>query len=149
MSEPMIRRFLPGHRWEGVPLLAYKEDGDTFRSVTRQVLFAGREDLPFQLRYFEVGAGGHSTLERHAHVHVVWVSRGQGRVYLGGRIRGVFCGDLLEIPPHTWHQFQAGSHGPLGFHCIVASERDKPHLPNDAEWAELTSSSEAAAFLRR
>jgi quercetin dioxygenase-like cupin family protein len=149
MSESVLRRALPGHRWEGVPVLTYKEDDTTFRSVTRQVLFEGDSALPVQLRYFEVGAGGHSTLERHDHVHVVWISRGQGKVYLGGQIRGVFTGDVLMIPSQTWHQFQATTAQPLGFHCLVAVERDKPHRPDDGEWAQLTAGPEAAAFLKR
>lgn len=143
-----IRRFLPGHRWEGVPILAYKESGGTYRSVTRQVLFEGRPELPVQLRYFEVGAGGHTTLERHQHPHLVWISRGRGKVYLGGTIRGVFTGDVVEVPPQTWHQFQALG-GPLGFHCLVTAERDKPHLPDDDEWATLVADPAAASFLRR
>jgi len=149
MSEPVLRRALPGHRWEGVPVLNYKEDSNTFRSVTRQVLFDGDPALPVQLRYFEVGPGGHSTLERHDHVHLVWISRGQGKVYLGGALRGVFAGDVLTIPAQTWHQFQATTSVPLGFHCLVAVERDKPHLPDDEEWRALTADPAAASFLRR
>jgi quercetin dioxygenase-like cupin family protein len=149
MSDALIRRFLPGHRWEGVSLLAYKEEDKTFRSVTRQVLFEGHTDLPVQLRYFEVGPGGHSTLERHDHVHLVWVSRGKGKVYLGGEIRGLFTGDVVVIPPQTWHQFQALGDGALGFHCLVAVDRDKPNRPDDGEWVALTADPAAAAFLRR
>ena len=65
--------------WDGVPVLAYKQDGDApFRDVTRQVLFDDPA-LNCQLRYFEVAAGGHTTLERHEHVHAVMVVRGRGR----------------------------------------------------------------------
>ena len=48
-------------RWEGVDAVAYKAEGSApFRDVTRQVLFDD-EDLPCQLRYFHVAAGGWST----------------------------------------------------------------------------------------
>jgi len=149
MSASWFRRALPDRRWDQVPLLAYKEDNSPFKSVTRQVLFDGDEGLPVQLRYFEVGPGGHTTLERHEHVHLVWISRGAGRVYVGGVIRDVAEGDVLSVPTLTWHQFRAPDDGVLGFHCLVAVERDKPRLPDEDEWAALTRDAEAAAFLRR
>ena len=54
MSEPLLRKALPGFRWEGVELRAYKDEASApFRSVTRQVL-ASSPDLKGELRYFEV-----------------------------------------------------------------------------------------------
>ena len=149
MSTENLRRFLPGHHWEGVSLLAYKEDSGTFRAVTRQVLFEGRPDLPVQLRYFEVGPDGHTSLERHQHVHLVWISRGRGHVYLGGQVTTISDGDVLVIPGNTWHQFRAAGDEPLGFHCLVTVDRDKPHLPDEAEWDELIRDPAAREFLRR
>ena len=149
MSEPWFRRALPGRRWEQVPVLAYKEDQSPFKAVTRQVLFEGDSGLPVQLRYFEVGAGGHTTLERHEHVHLVWISRGSGRAYVGGVIRELAEGDVLSVPTLTWHQFRAPEGGVLGFHCLVTVERDKPRLPDETEWRGLTADPAAAAFLRR
>jgi len=148
MSQSLFHQALPEFHWQGVPVLRYKEEDSTFRNVTRQVLFEGDQGLPVQLRYFEVGPGGHTTLEKHEHVHLVWISRGQGRVYRGGVITDVAQGDVLTIPTQTWHQFQAGG-GPLGFHCLVAVDRDKPHLPTDEEWQGLIGDPEAAAFLKR
>jgi quercetin dioxygenase-like cupin family protein len=96
-----------------------------------------------------VGPGGHSTLERHCHVHLVWISRGRGRAYIGGRIHDVAEGDVLSVPSLTWHQFGAPPDSSLGFHCLVAVDRDKPLLPNEAEWQQLTLDPSAALFLRR
>lgn len=149
MSQSTLRRALPEFHWEGVPVLTYKEDGSTFHSVTRQVLFDGEPELPVQLRYFEVGPGGHTTLERHQHFHLVWISRGSGRVYRAGVIENLAAGDVLTIAPSTWHQFRASSQESLGFHCLVAVDRDKPHLPTDEEWKDLTRDPQAAAFLKR
>ncbi len=149
MSNVVFHRALTGQRWDGVEVLAYKEAGTTFQSVTRQVLFEGDPALCVQLRYFEVGPGGHTTLERHQHVHLVWISRGRGRVYVGGEFFELAKGDVLSIPTLTWHQFRAPLNSPLGFHCLVAADRDKPSLPSDQDWRELTQSREAAAFLRR
>lgn len=143
-----IRKVLPGDfRWEEVSLLAYKEEGAApFKGVTRQVLFQ-REELGCELRYFEVVAGGYSTLERHEHVHAVMIMRGSGHCLVDGKVREVAAHDLVFIPALTWHQFRATNDGPLGFLCMVNALRDKPQLPSLDEVAELKRSPLIAAFL--
>ncbi len=95
-----------GFRWDGVDLHAYKQDGSApFKDVTRQTLFRD-EALAGELRYFEVAPGGHSTLERHEHVHAVMILRGRGRCLVGDEVRDVSALDLVSIPPMTWHQFR-------------------------------------------
>jgi len=134
--------------WQGVSVLAYKEDGAApFKSVTRQVLFASPE-LGCELRYFEVGPGGHSTFERHEHVHAVVIHRGRGRCLVGREVRDVAEGDLVYIPPMTWHQFRAGPEAPLGFLCMVNAERDRPQLPTVEEIEALSADPAIAEFLR-
>ena len=63
LPAPPVRKFRradDAFRWEDVPLKEYKPDGGThFRDITRQTLFGEPEDLTSQLRYFEVGPGGH------------------------------------------------------------------------------------------
>jgi quercetin dioxygenase-like cupin family protein len=136
-----------GFRWEGVELLAYKEDGSApFKAITRQVLFQ-RPELGCELRYFEMQPGGHSTLERHEHVHAVMIFRGRGTCLVGGTVREVATPDLIYIPPMTWHQFRAAKGEPFGFLCMVNAARDKPQLPNEAELAQLKSDPAIAAFL--
>lgn len=133
--------------WDGVPVLAYKEDADApFKAVTRQVLFSAA-DLGCELRYFEVGPGGHSTLERHEHVHAVMIFKGRGRCLVGRQVRGVKEGDLIYIPPMTWHQFRAEDGVPLGFLCMVNAQRDRPQLPTGEQLADLRSDPEVARFL--
>jgi mannose-6-phosphate isomerase-like protein (cupin superfamily) len=115
--------------------------------MTRQVLFDDA-DLDCQWRYFEVGPGGWSTLERHRHVHAVVILRGRGRALVGDRVVDVGGHDLVSIPPLTWHQFRAGDDQPLGFLCLVNSTRDRPQLPDDADRADLAATSpDVAAFL--
>jgi quercetin dioxygenase-like cupin family protein len=136
-----------GFRWEGVGLLAYKEDSSApFKAITRQVLFQ-RPELGCELRYFEMQPGGHSTLERHEHVHAVIIFRGRGTCLVGGAVRDVAAPDLIYIPPMTWHQFRASRAEPFGFLCMVNAARDKPLLPNEAELAQLKSDPAIAAFL--
>jgi quercetin dioxygenase-like cupin family protein len=142
-----IRRFLPGFTWQSIPILAYKEEGSHFRSITRQVLFEGDADLPCQARYFEIAAGGHSTLERHQHVHVVMVLRGSGRALVGDRVIALAPFDVVRIAPGSWHQFRADRE-PFGFLCMVNVERDRPERPDAAGLAELRATSEVAEFIR-
>lgn len=144
----MNRRHLGGFRWEGVDLLAYKAQGSApFDRVTRQVLF-DHEELSSQLRYFEIEAGGHSTLERHEHVHGVVVINGRGRCLVGEVVHDLSVHDLITVPALTWHQFRAADDEALGFLCLVNAERDRPQLPGPAELAELHRNPEIARFIR-
>lgn len=144
----MIVKYSGDYKWEDVAVLDYKETGTNFKSITRQVLFDGLGDLPCQLRYFEVQAGGYSSLERHVHVHAVMILRGAGQVFLGDNIYSIAEHDVITIPPRTWHQFQANTDSPLGFLCLVNVERDKVQLPTREDLAELGKNPKVAAFIK-
>jgi mannose-6-phosphate isomerase-like protein (cupin superfamily) len=145
-DSPAVRRF-HGFRWDKVALLEYKSAGSApFKDVTRQTLFL-RDDLAGELRYFEVGPGGHSTLERHVHTHAVIVLRGRGRCLVGEEIHEIAPYDLVTVPPMTWHQFRADEQEPLGFLCLADRERDRPQLPTEAELMELRGKPDVARFL--
>ncbi len=92
-------------------------------------------------------AGGHSTLERHEHVHAVTIFRGRGTCLVGGEVREVAAPDLVSIPPMTWHQFRASAGEPFGFLCMVNAQRDKPQLPSETELHQLRQNPAIAAFL--
>ena len=144
MSEPIVRRHRGDFLWDEVPVLHYKEaDAAPFRDVTRQVLFAG-DEIPAQWRYFEVAPGGHTTLERHEHVHNVMVIRGRGECRVGERTWPLAPYDLVRVPPLAWHQFHAASDAPLGFLCLVPTQRDRPQLPSDEERRALVASTHSA-----
>jgi quercetin dioxygenase-like cupin family protein len=135
MSEdrPLVRKHTGDFHWQQVDVLAYKQEGAApFKDVTRQVLFES-QDPPAQLRYFEVAPGGHTTLERHNHVHAVMVIRGKGQCLVGDKAYDISLHDLVNVPPMTWHQFHAAKDDPLGFLCLVSSERDRPQLPATEE----------------
>jgi quercetin dioxygenase-like cupin family protein len=146
----LARTFQPNganYRWQSVDVLQYKEEGSApFKDVTRSVLFE-EAGLGFQWRYFEVGAGGHTTLERHEHVHAVMILRGGGEALVGTEIHPIHQFDLFRVPPMTWHQFRAGDDEPMGFLCLVPSERDRPQLPSDDELRELQRNPQIARFL--
>ena len=144
-----VRRAQPGEMaWDEVPVLAYKQQGEApFKDVTRQVLFDDPA-LAAQLRYFEVAPGGHTTLERHQHVHAVMIVRGRGRCLIGDAVHDVAERDLVHIQSMTWHQFRAASDEPLGFLCVVNAERDRPQLPDAQALADLRALPAIADFIR-
>ena len=135
-------------RWEGIPVRPYQVDGTHFSGVTRQVLFEGGDGLGCQLRYFEIAAGGWSSLERHRHAHAVMIVRGSGRVLVGDRVVDARTNDLVRVPPLTWHQFQPGADAPLGFLCMVDCDRDTPERPDGTALAALREDPVIAAFIR-
>ena len=136
--KPLVRKFSGDFHWQGVDVLSYKQDGSApFKDVTRQVLFDS-QDPPAQLRYFEVAPDGYTTLERHEHVHAVMVIRGKGQCLVGDEAFEIGQNDLVSVPPMAWHQFRAAAGEPLGFLCLVSSERDRPQLPEDHEHEAIT-----------
>ena len=143
----LFRAAKDGFRWEGVDEREYKQEGSApFRDISRQVLF---EDptLGCQLRYFEMKAGGYSTLERHEHVHAVMILRGHGACLVGGEVRSVKLRDLVSIPPLTWHQFRASAGEPMGFLCMVNAIRDKPQVPDADTLKAMRADPKIAAFV--
>lgn len=148
MSKHTFRRHDGNFHWQDVEVLAYKQHGEApFKDVTRQVLFEDPQ-LACQWRYFEVAPGGHTTLERHAHVHAVMVVRGRGRVLVGDTIFELAQHDLVKVPPLTWHQFRAPADEPLGFLCLVNAERDRPQLPTAEDLEALREDQTRGAFIR-
>jgi mannose-6-phosphate isomerase-like protein (cupin superfamily) len=143
----MIRKHTE-FNWDGAEVYPYKEDSSLFKGVTRQTLFPGANDLEVELRYFEIEAEGHSTLERHHHSHLVTVIRGSGRVLVGTEIHEVGLHDVIEVPPLTWHQFRATCTEPLGFLCVVSRDRDRPQRPTPAEVEALCADERVASFVR-
>ncbi len=134
-------------RWEGVDHLPYKEVGSApFRAISRQVLFS-EPALACQLRYFEMAAGGYSTLECHAHEHGVMILRGHGHCLVGTEVRQVGPYDLIHIPAQAWHQFRATEGEAFGFLCMVNVARDRPRLPGPEDLAALRAHPAVAAFL--
>jgi quercetin dioxygenase-like cupin family protein len=145
--KPVIRQRLP-FRWDGIEVEPYKRQETHFRDVSRQVLFGAGAGLACELRYFEVASGGHSTLERHEHVHAIVVLRGGGRVLVGNEVHDLEPFDLVYVPPRTWHQLRAEAGRPLGFLCLVDRERDPPSRPTEAQLDELRSHPDVAAFIK-
>lgn len=112
--------------------------GAAWRDVVRHTLLGGAgEPVAFQLRYFEIGPGGYSSLEKHRHVHAAVVLRGRGRVVVGRDVFDVAPFDLVYVPPAVPHQFVNFGPEPFGFLCPVDADRDPPQPLTDAELREL------------
>ena len=142
-----IRRF-DDYRWDDVDLLQYKEEGSApFKAITRQVLFHNPA-LKCELRYFEMAAGGYSTLERHEHMHAVLILRGHGEVLIGNEVKKISTNDLVTVDPMTWHQFRASADAAMGFLCMVNADRDRPQLPTEDELKAMKADPAIAAFLK-
>ncbi len=144
----MVVKHAEPFRWTGVPVRAYKEDGNLFKGVTRQVVSEGAGDLPFEVRYFEIEAGGHTTLERHEHPHVVYVTRGSGEVLIKDRVEEIEERDVAVVQGNDWHQFRATDGQALGFLCVVPRPRDRPVLPSERDLTLLRSIPGVAEFIR-
>nr|WP_294544088.1 cupin domain-containing protein [uncultured Rhodopila sp.] len=148
-QKPLFRAAQQGFRWESVAHQPYKQDGSApFRDISRQVLFH-QDDLGCELRYFEMDAGGYSTLERHEHAHAVMILRGRGECLLDAEVRPVKQFDLVSIPSMAWHQFRATADEPLGFLCMVNVSRDRPQLPTAEDLDGMREDPAVARFLDR
>ena len=126
-----------GYGWDGVQTQAYKsgqEPGREWRGIIRQVLVGDRSEAThFHVRYFEISPGGHSSLEKHRHAHVVIAVRGRGRAILGATGHEMQPLDTVYVAPWTPHQFLALGDEPFGFFCIVDAARDRPQPVSPAE----------------
>jgi len=124
-------RFLEGFQWKGRSRTAYKETADLpFKGVERTELIGQfGEQADFDLRYFEIGPSGHSSLEKHVHTHVIIGARGQGHLRIEGETRTIRPFDIAYVPPLQVHQLLNENAEPFGFFCIVDRQRDKPQPP--------------------
>jgi len=120
------------YSWKGVEKKEYKTDTNNFKGVHRySLLDDDLPDLNSHTRYFEVEAGGYSSLEHHRHPHSVVIIRGSGTVILDDELQNIGLHDVVYIAPGTIHQFHADNEEPLGFLCIVDRYRDRPKIPDD------------------
>jgi ribulose-bisphosphate carboxylase large chain len=120
-----------GFRWEGREQVVYKTTQDLpYRDVSRTELIGTTgEQTAFDLRYFEIAPGGHSSLEKHRHTHVVIGARGVGTLVTGDNQVPVKPFDIAYVSPLKVHQLRNESTEPFGFFCIVDHDRDRPQQP--------------------
>ena len=118
-------------RWEGRPPAVYKATKDLpFKDVIRHELIGQHgEQTRFDLRYFEIGPHGFSSLEKHVHTHTIICVRGRGELQINDETIELKPFDIAYVPPLAVHQLRNRRSEPFGFFCIVDHERDKPMRP--------------------
>lgn len=117
--------------WRDRPDQQYKESAQLpFRGVRRVELIGknGERGL-FDLRYFELDAQGHTSLEKHLHTHVIIAARGTGELVIDGQSKPMSPMDVAYVPPLAVHQLRNSNDAPFGFFCIVDRDRDRPMSP--------------------
>jgi quercetin dioxygenase-like cupin family protein len=140
-------------RWRGIDPREYKlaagrQRGMGWNAVTRFTL--GRPpEVPsrFELRYFEIAPRGYSSLEKHAHAHLIVAVRGKGKALVGQEVFDVAPFDLVFVPPATPHRWIGDESEPFGFVCPVDAERDKPQPLTDEEWETLRNNPVTAPYV--
>ncbi len=114
--------------WEGRASSPYKDALDGGFQGVRRVELVGKfgERTRCDLRYFEVAPGGHTSLERHVHTHIVIGARGEGVLALDGRRLPLRRLDVACVRPLESHQLRNETAEPFGFFCVVDHDRDRP-----------------------
>lgn len=141
------------YTWNNIKMIDYKpagaDDSDlTFFNVTRQNIVETDAEIGFDVRYFECGRDGYSTLEKHEHVHVVVILRGQGKVVVGKKVYSVHPFDLIVISSWAPHQLINTGEEPFGFLCTVNGKRDKFQLLSEQEIQDLMECEETKAVIK-
>jgi quercetin dioxygenase-like cupin family protein len=127
------------YRWKNIEVKNYTAAGTLSSGVTKQILFVGSDELAAEVRYFEAEPGGYSALERHNHIHFVFIVRGRGRAVIDNKVQKLETFDSIVVPSQTWHQFYADPDTHLGFLCLVNTERDTPQRPTPEQLKKLLS----------
>jgi len=128
MIETTLRAFIQragDYEWPGVEIKEYKPGHS--QDVTRRTLLEPN-DTKFEVRYFEVQPGGHTSFEEHEHEHCVVVLRGSGKVRLGKEWSELSLHDTVYVGSRVPHQFKNTGVEPFGILCVVERERDRPIL---------------------
>jgi len=137
--------------WDGIEKQQYKDvknEGVTFRNVSRQNIVTSKDGVAFDVRYFEIGKEGFTSLEKHQHTHVVMIARGRGKVVISETIYDAGLSDYFIIPEWTPHQLINVGDEPFGFFCTVNAKRDKPQRLSQEEVNKLQQNTDIGKFLR-
>ena len=73
----------------------------------------------FEMRLFEMAAGGHSPYHNHPWEHEVFILEGEGLVVGGKEERSFKAGDIIFIPSNEKHQLKNNSEKPVKLLCLI------------------------------
>lgn len=119
--------YLEGFRWHSRETESYKPDQHLpHNGVSRTTLVGSEASTGFELRYFEIAAGGFTSLEQHRHTHVLIGATGVGTLQVGSRTTQLRPHDVSYVGPDTPHQLRNEGQQAFGFYCLVDRHRDRP-----------------------
>jgi len=96
---------------------------DGASGVRMRMLIGPSDGAPgFNMRLFEVAAGGHTPRHRHAWEHEVYVLEGTGTAMAAGAEHSVAAGQCVFVAGGEEHQFRNTGEGPLRFLCLVPQQ---------------------------
>lgn len=121
-----------GSGWQGVDRQVYKDEPGTWEGVSR-FTFSPTALTQFEMRFFEVEAGGYTSLEEHEHEHCVFIVSGRGEVWLEEKWQELAPGDFVQVKGWQTHQFKASPTESLGFVCVVDRVRDRPQVKSSCD----------------
>ena len=136
--------------WDTVCLIDYKSTTKpaTFQNVKRQNIVSATDEVSFDVRYFECGKEGYTTLEKHQHTHIVFILRGCGKVIIDKNVYDAKPFDCFIISGWKPHQLINMSDIPFGFLCTVNCERDKYQLLSEKEVEDLRKNRQVDECIR-
>ena len=153
MSKKTYLKF-DNFRWDTIPLIDYKETGGksgtqvTFKNISRQNIITKEDGTSFEVRLFECGPEGFSTLEKHQHTHIVMIARGEGKIIIGDGIYDAKPFDFFIIPEWHPHQLINIKEEPFSFFCTVNAQRDSFKLLSIEEISRLRENKEIAKWIK-
>jgi len=109
---------------------------------------SNQPSLGLNFDILKIGPGGHTTLEKHDHMHLVIPIRGRGSCLVENRLFELSINDMIHVPSWSWHQFRAAEDEFLGFLCLVKVDRDRPTLPSESDLELLKQDPQIAEFIR-
>jgi len=98
--------------------------------TTRQILIGPEEAPHFAMRRFAMEPNGGMPKHTNTVEHEQYVLRGRARIGIGDDVFEVSAGDVVYIPAHTPHWYQAKGDEPFEFLCVV------PNLPDTIQLVE-------------
>ncbi len=117
MSKGFIRKF------DDVDPKIY-EDSDKLKNVKKYSVIPVQEGWDYVLRKFVIGKGGFTPKHTHPWVHINYIVKGEGTLFLNGKENPVKAGDYAYVPPNEEHQFKNIGEEDFEFICIVPPEGD-------------------------
>jgi quercetin dioxygenase-like cupin family protein len=95
-------------------------------NVTKQVLLGPANGWEgWVMRHFTLGSEGFSPRHAHPWPHIVYVTAGEGTLFLDGANHQLEPGSVAYVPGDSDHQFLNRGNKDFSFICIVPEEGDK------------------------